>query len=460
MHRFNAVAAQVALLVLLAGCGPQSDTTDGTSGRGQGADVLHEEACGLEARALPETGPELLDMNPDPADERAGFESFAPEVTDSVSVDATVADVALLPDIADVTPGDAVEELATDLPQELPPELTEEVDPEPIEILIAFIDEPEDGTVFEEGSLVTLAAFAEDTLYAPAELVVTFTSQLDGELWSGSPGADNMASFNTTELSAGEHTITMIALSPTGESKEDSIALGICAMGLPETFDSPLPEDVWPTYGDAYWDAEGWLDMTGNAKDKQGAMFKITEKVNAGDVFISFKIQTGPNKGTGADGFAMTVYDAADVLELEALIAAAHGGGGLGYGVSGPYGPAVIDALHVEIDTWHNIENGNTELHTDPTSENHIAVCLNGDPGNCVLWAEVPDIEDLEWHDVSIEIEGYHITVTLDGATVLDEDVPGFEFRGGYIGFSGSTGYYSNYHRFDDLWVVQECVVP
>lgn len=50
--------------------------------------------------------------------------------------------------------------------------------------------------------------------------------------------------------------------------------------------------------------------------------------------------------------------------------------------------------------------------------------------------------------------------VTLDGLPAIDGLVPGLDLRGGFIGFSGSTGYYSNYHRFDDLQILQECLVP
>ncbi len=376
------------------------------------------------------------------------------------------------PDLAEVVPQETVEapDLLPDLPDpadlpDLLPETVEEtvedVPPElPPSILIAYISTPSDGAVVKAGTPVTFEAFLEDTVYPAAELSAAFASDVDGPLWSGSPDANGYASFTTDTLSPGQHKITLTAASPSGEIKEPSIKLGICTEGEPETFDEPITGLVWKTFGDAFWDPGGFLDMTGNVGDKQGAIFNVAQKVNPGDVTISFKIQTGPNVGNGADGFAMTVYDAESVTELEALIAAAHGGGGLAYAVSGPYGPAVIDALHVEIDTWYNQYNGTSELHTDPTSENHIAVCLNGDAGNCPLWAAVPNIEDMAWHDVAIQVEGYHIIVTLDGTTVLDDDIPGFEFRGGYIGFTGSTGYYSNYHRFDDLLVVQACIVP
>ena len=40
----------------------------------------------------------------------------------------------------------------------------------------------------------------------------------------------------------------------------------------------------------------------------------------------------------------------------------------------------------------------------------------------------------------------------------IDVQTPqGFSFRGGYIIFSGSTGYYTNFHRVDNLDIIHDC---
>jgi len=54
-----------------------------------------------------------------------------------------------------------------------------------------------------------------------------------------------------------------------------------------------------------------------------------------------------------------------------------------------------VNAFHIEFDTYYSEYNGDSELHTDPTPINHIGVMLNGDPGNHLLWAEIPGICDL-----------------------------------------------------------------
>ena len=317
-----------------------------------------------------------------------------------------------------------------------PPELDiwEDTAP-PTSVMSAVIEEPAPDQVFEVGTPVVFKGVVSDSLVAPELLSIEWASAVDGVLDTTVPEA------------AGHH-----LMFPT--------TLGICEWASPEKFDINLSGTQWQTYGDAYWDPGGWLEMTGNVKGKKGAIFNTVDYLTPGDITLSFKIQTGPNVGTGADGFALSVFRAEDITELESWIAAAHSGGGLGYGISGNYGPVVAEAFHVEIDTWHNVYNGNSEFHTDPTPENHIAITLNGDPGNHVLWAAVPNIEDMQWHDVTVVVVGSHVTVTLEGNTIIDETVPDFLFRGGYIGFTGTTGYYTNYHRFDDLQILQECLVP
>lgn len=219
--------------------------------------------------------------------------------------------------------------------------------------------------------------------------------------------------------------------------------------------------DGWEITGDAYWDAGGWLELTGLSQGKGGWIFKTSSTVNPGDVSISFSIRTGGGINTGADGFALSVFNVESVEELRAVIDSAAVGGCLGYGVTagcGDPGNLLVEAFHIEIDTWHNSKPGNPM--DDPTDQNHIAIALDGNPDNHVLWYPVPSIEDTKWHDLVVEIEGSHVTVTLDQSIIIDDDAPGLSFRGGYLGFSGSTGWATNWHSIDNLYVDQGCEVP
>ena len=208
----------------------------------------------------------------------------------------------------------------------------------------------------------------------------------------------------------------------------------------------------------------GWMELTNNYQDTNGAIFNIGRSITPGNVVLRFKISTGqcptPNTScasNGADGFAMSVFQLGTTEELVTVLNDAYTGGGLGYGVAGPYGNTNLQAFHIEFDTWHNVYNGNSQLHTDPTEADHIAVTLNGDPSVHHLVADVPDLEDNFWHQMEVRVVGEDVTVLMDDTIVIDGNVPGLSFKGGFIGFTGTTGYYTNYHRFDDLEVQEAC---
>jgi len=218
-------------------------------------------------------------------------------------------------------------------------------------------------------------------------------------------------------------------------------------------FNADLTSSDWLIVGDAYREPAGWLELTGLAGGQQGAIFYLGSTLSRGDTEISLRVSTGQcplpgpcaSTADGADGFAMSIFGVTGVAELANLLAAARPGEGLGYAVT----PTVVDAFHIEFDTYHNA--------IDPTLGNHVAITLNGDPTNHILWTETPTLENNAWHDIVLRIAGIHVTVLMDGVTVIDADAPGLDFKGGYIGFTGSTGGSTNYHRIDDLQIVQAC---
>jgi hypothetical protein len=218
-------------------------------------------------------------------------------------------------------------------------------------------------------------------------------------------------------------------------------------------FNADLASSEWLIVGDAYREPAGWLELTGLAGGQQGAIFYLGSVLSRGDTEISLRVSTGQcilpgpcdSLADGADGFALSIFGVGGVVELANLLAEARPGEGLGYAVT----PRAVDAFHIEFDTYHNA--------IDPTLGNHVAITLNGDPTNHLLWTETPTLENNAWHDIVLRIAGVHVTVLMDGVTVIDADVPGLDFKGGYIGFTGSTGGSTNYHRIDDLQIVQAC---
>jgi len=321
--------------------------------------------------------------------------------------------------------------------------------------LNVFFTAPSTGSTIEINQPFDVVVLTKDLVYEPEALEVTISSSVEGELATMAPDFAGWASSVVTLTKPGWHKLTAIVTNPAGEEFTEEIEIGLCSFGQPETFDAGMVDPSWKVYGDAYFDNGGWLEMTGNLQGKHGAIYNIGDKVNPGDVELSFKIWTGGGLNTGADGFAMSVINVPSVFELEEIIDMGASGGCLGYGVSGNCGPLTIDSFHIEFDTWQNDGNPNF----DPLAANHIAITPDGDPSNHVFW-EAKQLEDSQWHDVMIKIVGQKITVHFDGEKIIEGDLPAFQFHGGFIGFSGTTGWATNYHRFDDLLVKQECEVP
>lgn len=229
----------------------------------------------------------------------------------------------------------------------------------------------------------------------------------------------------------------------------------VCASAVDEDF-STLP-DEWTLFRNATWEAGGWLEMTGIQMGRAGAVYNNVDVISSGLASIEFTLTTGGGINGGADGFAFTIVEVSSSNELLALLNAANQGGGLGYGVSGSHAGEDFtlrgEAVTVEIDTFYN---QTPNIHTDPTPQNHIAITRNGDPGDHLVWFPVPGIEDLQPHTVRVDILDGLMRITFDGEVVIEQEV-NLAFKGGYMFFSGSTGWATNYHRFDDLTILHNC---
>ena len=231
----------------------------------------------------------------------------------------------------------------------------------------------------------------------------------------------------------------------------------VCTANVVEDFNASLAAP-WVIFGDASWSSGGYIEMTGILQGKKGAVYNTAEYVFPGSVSIRFDVLTGGGSGSGADGFAMTIVETDDTSDLPTLLNAAKSGGGLAYASQGSYGnPVEFEAFTVEIDTWHNVYNGNNEFHTDPTQDDHVELTLNLDAGNSIAYTSAGEIEDQAWHTIRVDVVGTEVKVWLDGVLKVEQDVPALNFRGGYIVFSGSTGYYTNYHRFENLEIIHDC---
>jgi hypothetical protein len=429
-------------------------------------------------------GPVGADAAPDtassgPADVVSIDEGDATATEDGQSVEDVVAiedDVPVVPDDTvdpdvnvDVVEPDDVEPLADTAVEDVvasdlaEPDIAPEVEPTPVECSATVaITAPVADEFFASTSDVTATAQVVSLDAIPlTELTVRWTLIGGPELGVSPVMADGSSTWTGPIPESGKRTLRARVQHQTGSScaaEPATIDLHVCKAYLYEAFGSDLDPLAWAVSGDGYWESQGWLEMTGLSQGRKGAIYSTTPQVTPGDVSIRFRYATGGGgDSTGADGFAATFMKAEDLAEMVSWVQAGDGGGGLGYGAGGPYGAFTGSAFTVEIDTWYNQQN-DAEYHTDPTSADHLELTQGLDPSASIGFYALPDIETLEWHSIRVDIAQTHVKVIHDGVLALDIDIPDFEFRGGYIFFSGSTGYYYNYHRFDDLEIFHGCL--
>ena len=114
----------------------------------------------------------------------------------------------------------------------------------------------------------------------------------------------------STSLSAPIGEMVARVVTPQGPCDQtDTLRTLFCASLLEENFNTPLNPAVWAVTGDASWDPNGWIEMTGVQQGRKGAIYNQQTDIAGGDASTSFKIFTGGGSSPGADGFAMTIVD-------------------------------------------------------------------------------------------------------------------------------------------------------
>jgi hypothetical protein len=457
--RLRNTLAALAAGLLLAACSASGSTapdceTAADCARGQtcasGSCVEGSVDTGSEDTATDtgriDTGSEDSGADTDPTDTAtADTDPADTAVDDTAASDTAVDDTAVEDTTADTTADTAVEDTTADTT------VDDTTTPAPTWELRLF--SPVDGDAFRAGSPnLLLGELVSDTLdFATVE--VSVVSSIDGLVGIVTPDATGRFELSLAGLTGGRHTLTVRAVDATSTEQTATADIAVCPTIPALDFNADLTSADWLIVGDASREPAGWLELTGLAGGQQGAIFYLGSTLSRGDTEISLRVSTGQcplpgpcdSPADGADGFAMSIIGLTGVAELANLLAEARPGEGLGYAVT----PRAVDAFHIEFDTYHNA--------IDPTLGNHVAITLNGDPTNHLLWTETPTLENNAWHDIVLRIEGIHVTVIMDGVTVIDADAPGLDFKGGYIGFTGSTGGSTNYHRIDDLQIVQAC---
>ena len=124
------------------------------------------------------------------------------------------------------------------------------------------ITAPEDGAEGDHGLAVSFEALVDDADIPADWLVVTWSSDLDGELGQSTPNTDGSVSFTTAELSAGTHEITMRVEDELAESCTTSVTYTV--LDCSDTWFEDADEDG---YGAAGSSTTGCEQPTGYVTD-------------------------------------------------------------------------------------------------------------------------------------------------------------------------------------------------
>jgi hypothetical protein len=193
----------------------------------------------------------------------------------------------------------------------------------------------------------------------------------------------------------------------------------------------------WTLKGSASYDTINHrLEITPPANHSSGTAFYNTP-ITTSAFDIQFKYYIGD--GTGADGVAFVLGEAASVSQLGPSAAA---GPTLGYqGITG---------YAVEFDTYQNSN--------DP-SANHVAWMQAFDGTHLVVGEPSVPLNCNCERQADIRVTGSHLTVTVDGTKVIDgaSTLPNGTY---FFGFSGACGLINNRHTVRDVHITLGAVGP
>ena len=271
------------------------------------------------------------------------------------------------------------------------------------------------------------------------DLFVAWSSDVDGSIDLAFADPTGLASIDWPDGTAGDHVLTATVTDTCGA--ETSVDRAVCRQG--GFFGESLDLSTWEFQGDGRYDeGNGWVELTDTTGTFQlGSAFQSVE-TTGDDVALSFSFYV--SGGSGADGFAVTALDT-----TRATTTLAHPGGCLGYGGGGICGTeAPLYGWTVEVDTYFS--GG-----VDPTEQDHVSFHFDGDVVGWEAFANLPEMEDDSWHEMSIQVNAPRVVVAVDGVVYIDQDIPGHYDFPARVGFTAATGGETNFHLIDDLKVVE-----
>ena len=290
------------------------------------------------------------------------------------------------------------------------------------------LQNPTEGTVIPvEG--MDFVAQVSDSEDDPTQLLVEWYSDVDGLLDTTVVNTDGSSVLSGALPSSGIQELSVLVVDSCANESVDVVS--ICQQEGYET--NSLDISTWNFEGSALWDTNlNVVELTSPMANQAGTAFSTVTTVNAQQVEIEFLFFV--SGGSGADGFSLTALDASRMTGFVGST-----GGGIGY--------AGMPGWSIEVDTYYN--------HSDPTSADHVAFTFDGDVHSPVLWSQLPEMEDNQWHTMRVEVNDPHVLVEIDGTVYINDTVSGNLAFPAYVGFTAATGSLTNFHLIDSLMVTE-----
>jgi hypothetical protein len=293
---------------------------------------------------------------------------------------------------------------------------------------VLTISNPIDGeTIPVDG--INLQAQLDDFEDDLTSLTVDWFSSTEGFISTVPVDAEGKSQLPYIAQNYGPQEISAQVQDSCGNVGSDSVSL--CQQYGYET--DNLDISTWQFEGSANWnESHNYVELTTVAENIAGTAFSTATEVLANNVEIEFQFYV--SGGTGADGFSLTALDTSRMTGF-----VGYTGGGIGYGS--------LPGWSIEVDTYHN--------GIDPTEEDHVAFSFDGQYDTPQAWANLPEMEDDQWHTMRVLVNAPHVIIEIDGVTYIDQDIPGHYSFMSYVGFTAGTGSLTNYHLIDALTVTE-----
>jgi hypothetical protein len=298
---------------------------------------------------------------------------------------------------------------------------------------------PGEAGVFAIGTVETLEARVVDE--AADGLEVSWSTDVDGVFEVSDADTEGLATAGwvSRDRPAGVQELSVSVTDDCGNTATDAIF--VCqAEGYVA---DELGLESWHFEGTAAWDgSREVVELTSLDSFAVGTAFQVAQAVAGDRIDIRFEFETGG--GTGADGLSLTLLD---VDRMDGFMGAP--GCALGYGEAHPSCVDTGEALpgwSLEVDTYYNPT-------IDPSSSNHLSLTFDGDLDTVAAWAELSDVEDTGWHLLEVSVDAPLVTVAVDGAVLIDTELPDFVPMLAYVGFTAATGVDTNRHGIRGLEV-------